>query len=107
MLNTHTLLENAEVVAIHKLNNVPFRKYDEDRDGYKEEFDAEGRKVTYFKGGSKGGMIYFIDLQTKTVIGKKSVSAGNSYQTSDPGKDLLDNYYNEIDKIKSELGMIN
>ncbi|MFT5822582.1 MAG: hypothetical protein ACI8ZM_003838 [Crocinitomix sp.] len=36
-------------------------------------------------------MVYLMDKNTDEIYGKHAVFAGNSYQTSDPVKNLIDN----------------
>ena len=82
-----------------------YRPYDPKKDGYIEKME-NGRKVIYFRVGTKSATIYFIDRAEKTIIGKQNISAGNSSQTTDVAKDLIVNFYGGIEKLETELGAI-
>ncbi len=96
---------DADIIALVRDTKIPVKENMMSNTNY-EGIDKDGRKVTYFIGKHKYGNVYFFDKNSGEILGKRHISAGNSYQTSDPGKDLIDNYYNEIEKIEKELNAI-
>ena len=100
----------AGIIAFVKTDKNPEKEkeYDPEKDGRREVFDSNtGRTTTYFKGGYRSGVVYFLDKDTGNILGKRAISAENSLQVGDEGKDLRNNYYREIEKLEREFGAIN
>ena len=93
----------ADVIALVNTYSKSSLTPEEARENFREGVDQDGRKITYFKGSTRSGRVYFIEKESGKVMGTRTLSASNSNVTSDPGKDLLTNYYLEVEKLEKEF----